>query len=152
MENQDRKQNEELIIFRARRTSMMEIVFSIIFFIFLLILAVSLPGINVSLPFGICIIMFVTAIWRYNMEYVKFGSDFIAIRKPAPVGGTKTVLFNEINKIEFQKKKIFIFYINATTGEQQNAVIALNFMEDGEQHRLVSLLESFSKKLDIKTE
>lgn len=132
----------QIEVFRARR----HVFLGIICFAVIAILSLLIPRGPIVLPSS-AIILIAIYIWRYNMIYIKIGNDFIAIRPPAPIRGTTTILFDEIESISIEKKKIAITYINAANNKASQAKIMFNLMEDEEQTKLIV---SIYTKLDAK--
>jgi len=141
MENQN--EVSEFKTFYARRNVMLSIILMPIFFI----ISLYLPG-KTQIMSVISIIFFVVSIWRYNLVYIKIGSDFISIRPPAPIRGTTNILFDEIKTIGFNKKKILITYFDSIAKKDSKTSIVYNLMDDSEQKKLMVLLDlTFKDKI-----
>lgn len=102
---------------------------------------VGLFGPVFMIGFGVLMII-LSCIAKYD-QYITLGSDYIIIK--APIGAKTQILFDEINSIDNNNKKITLYYTIAGTEKVKKAVIALNLLTEADKIELIQSIEQLNK-------
>ena len=134
-------QNQNIKQFKARRHVILLIIICIIAFFIMLMFPVE-TNVCVGVPI---ILIFIRAIWQFNMIYIEIGDDYIIFIPTAPLGSAARMLFEEISSISYQKNKVIINYKNEISHNEHTVKIPLTVMENKEKEKLLTTLHTVLK-------